>query len=94
VHQHDPSEGDVVVVYNEHGYGLSIDGIVVDRPLNERSFRIRLGRLVSEPDTELHLINKGGSRETVVRHAALADSLLSTDASGVKVRTAVYMHGW
>lgn len=94
VHQHDPSEGDVVVVYNEHGYGLSIDGIVVDRPLNERSLRIRLGRLVSEPDTELHLINKGGSRETVVRHAALADSLLSTDASGVKVRTAVYMHGW
>jgi hypothetical protein len=94
VHQHDPSEGDVVVVYTEHGYGLSIDGIVVDRRLNEWSLRTRLMRLVSEPETELHLINKGGSRETVVRHAALADSLLSTDATGAKVRTAVYMHGW
>ena len=94
VHQHDPEEGDVVVLYTDHGFGLSKDGIAIDRELNEWSFRRRLAELVSEPETDLHLINKGGSRETVVRHAALADSLLSTDETGNKVRTAVYMHGW
>ena len=94
VHQHDPEEGDVVVLYTDHGFGLSEDGIAIDRELNEWSFRRRLAELVSEPETDLHLINKGGSRETVVRHAALADSLLSTDETGNKVRTAVYMHGW
>ena len=71
-----------------------IDGITIDRELNEWSLRRSLAALVSEPETELHLINKGGSRETVVRHAALADSLLSMDEKGHKVRTAVYMHGW
>jgi hypothetical protein len=94
VHQHDPEEGALVVVYTEHGFGLSVDGIAVDFELNEWSLRRRLAGLVTEPETELHLINKGGSRETVVRHAALADSLLSTDGAGNKVRTAVYMHGW
>ncbi len=94
VHQHDPEEGALVVVYTEHGFGLSVDGIAVDFELNEWSLRRRLAGLVAEPETELHLINKGGSRETVVRHAALADSLLSTDGAGTKVRTAVYMHGW
>lgn len=94
VHQHDPEEGDVVVVYTDHGFGLSVDGIVVDRQLNEWSLRRRLAGLVSEPETDLHLILKGGSRETLVRHAALADSLLSTDETGNKVRTAVYVHGW
>ncbi|MDA0336027.1 MAG: hypothetical protein O2782_12740 [bacterium] len=94
VHQHDPEEGDLIVVYTGHGYGLSRDGIAIDRELNEWSLRRRLAALVSEPETDLHLINRGGSRETVVRHAALADSLLSTALSGRKVRTAVYMHGW
>jgi len=94
VHQHDPEPGDVVVVYTEHGYGLSTDGIAVDRELNEWSLRRRFAALVAETETSLHLVLKGGSRATVVRHAALADSLLSTDASGKKVRTAVYVHGW
>lgn len=94
VHQHDPEPGDVVVVYGEHGFGLSVDGIAIDRPMSEWGFRGRLARLVSEPGTDVHLILKGGSRERVVRHAALADSLLSTDARGSKVRTAVYVHGW
>lgn len=94
VHQQDPEEGDVVVVYTEHGFGLSVDGIAVDRPLNEWSLRRRLDGLVAEPDTDVHLFLKGGSRETVVRHAAMADSLLSLDPEGRKVRTAVYVHGW
>ena len=94
VHQNDPEPGDVVVVYGEHGFGLSVDGIAIDRPLSEWGFRGRLATLISEPETDLHLILKGGSREMVVRHAALADSLLSTDGAGNKVRTAVYMHGW
>ena len=94
VHQHDPEKGDLVIVYTDHGFGLSFDGITIDRELNEWSLRRSLAALVSEQETELHLINKGGSRETVVRHAALADSLLSMDEKGHKVRTAVYMHGW
>lgn len=94
VHQHDPEAGDVVVVYTERGFGLSMDGIAVDRALTEWEFRRRAAALVSEPETDLHLILKGGSRERVVRHAALADSLLSTDSRGRKVRTAVYVHGW
>lgn len=94
VHRHDPEAGDVIVVYTEHGFGLSADGIAVDRELNEWSLRRHLQGLVSEPETDLHLYLKGGSRETVVRHAAMADSLLSTDSGGAKVRTAVYVHGW
>ena len=94
VHQHDPEPGDVVVVYTDHGFGLSVDGIAIDRPLTEWTLRRYFFDLVSEPQTELHLILKGGSRETVVRHAALADSLLSADRQGRKVRTAVYVHGW
>lgn len=94
VHQHDPQVGDVVVVYTDHGFGLSADGIAVDRQLNEWSLRRHLGTLVAEPDTDVHLVLKGGSRATLVRHAALADSLLSTDSAGRKVRTAVYVHGW
>lgn len=94
VHRHDPEAGDVVVVYTDHGFGLSADGIAIDRPLTESGFRGRIAALVSEPETDLHLVLKGGSREHVVRHAALADSLLSTDPRGRKVRTAVYVHGW
>jgi hypothetical protein len=94
VHQHDPEAGDVVVVYTERGYGLSVDGIAIDRPLTEAGFRSRIAALVAEPETELHLVLKGGSRERIVRHAAMADSLLSTDPRGHKVRAAVYVHGW
>jgi hypothetical protein len=94
VHQHDPQEGDVVVVYNSHGFGLSADGIVIDRALTQWDFRRRVNALVAEPETELHLILKGGSRERVLRDAAYADSLLSTGTTGRKIRTAVYVHGW
>lgn len=94
VHRHDPEPGDVVVVYTERGYGLSVDGIAIERLLTEAGFRSRIAALVSEPETELHLVLKGGSRERLVRHAAMADSLLSTDSHGRKVRAAVYVHGW
>jgi len=94
VHQHDPVPGDVVVLYTGSGFGLSRDGKVVERRLSEWDFRRRVGALVSEPETDLHLFLKGGSREALVRHAAFADSLLSAGQSGEKVRTAVYVHGW
>lgn len=94
VHQHDPQEGDVAVLYTAEGMGLSKDGKTVFRPLREAEFGGVVQQLVKEPETALHLYLKGGSRERLVRHAAYADSLLSTDPQGRKVRTAVYMHGW
>ena len=94
VHQHDPEAGDVVIVYAPERFGLSRDGNTVERRLSEWDFRRRVGALVSEPETDLHLILKGGSRERLVRHAAFADSLLSGGQTGTKVRTAVYVHGW
>ena len=93
-HQHEPESGDVVMVYNEAGFGLSRDGVSVVRLLTEWDFRRKVGALVSEPDTDLHLFMRGGNGERLVRHAAYADSLLSTDQSGRKVRTAVYVHAW
>ncbi len=94
VHQHDPEAGDVVIVYGPEKIGLSRDGNIIERRLSEWDFRRRVGALVSEPETDLHLILKGGSREHLVRHAAFADSLLSGGQTGTKVRTAVYVHGW
>ena len=94
VHQHDPAEGDVVVVYTQGGFGLSLDGIVIDKPLTEWDFRRHVNALIAEPKADLHLILKGGSHERAVRHAAYADSMLSTSTTGAKVRTAVYVHGW
>jgi hypothetical protein len=94
VHQHDPEPGDMVIVYGETAFGLSRDGRQIDRSLSEWDFRRRVGALVSEPETDLHLFLKGGSRERLVRHAAYADSLLSVGQKGTKVRTAVYVHGW
>ena len=94
VHQHDPEEGDVVVVYTSSGFGLSLDGIVVDKPLTEWGFRRTVNALIAEPETDVHLILKGGSHELVVRHAAYTDSMLSSGPAGAKVRTAVYVHGW
>ena len=94
VHQHEPEAGDVVIVYDEREFGLSRDGATVTRRLTEGEFRRKVAALISEPETDLHLFLKGGSRERLVRHAAYADSLLSTDLSGKKVRTAVYVHGW
>jgi hypothetical protein len=94
VHQHEPEAGDVVIVYDETGLGLSRDGATVTRRLSEWEFRRKVSALVSEPETDLHLFLKGGSRDRLVRHAAYADSLLSTDLAGKKVRTAVYAHGW
>ena len=93
-HQHEPEAGDLVVVYGDGRFGLSRDGATVVRRLTEWDFRRQVASLVSQPETDLHLFLKGGSRERLVRHAAYADSLLSTDQSGNKVRTAVYVHGW
>ena len=93
-HQHDPVEGDVVILYTEWQMGLSQDGHSIKRSLTEHGFKAEVAKLISRPQTDLHLFLKGGSRERLVRHAAYADSLLSMDQSGNKVRTAVYVHTW
>ena len=94
VHKQDPRPGDVVVLYHDNEFGLSSDGTRILRRMSESDFRLQVASLVSDPETDLHLFRQGGSRERVVRHAAYADSLLSTDQSGGKVRTAVFVHGW
>ena len=93
-HQHNPASEDVVLVYSEKRFGLSTNGRSIEHELSDWDFRRTVTALVSEPDADLHLILRGGSRERLVRHAAYADSLLSTDQFGRKVRTAVYVHGW
>jgi hypothetical protein len=92
IHRHDPEKGDLVVLYTHKGMGLSEDGYTISRPLSEWDFRRSVRDLVREPKTDLHLYLRGGSRENVFKHAMFADSLLSTDQAGNKVRTAVYVH--
>ena len=94
VHQHEPEAGDVVLVYVERKFGLSSDARTVARSMSEWDFRRTVESLVGEPDKDLHLFLRGGSREHLVRHAAFADSLLSSDGQGAKVRPAVFVHGW
>jgi hypothetical protein len=94
VHRHDPVEGDVVMIYTTAAMGLSQDGYTLTQELSEWDYRRMVRRLVSEPETDLHLFVRGGSRESVVKHALYADSLLSTDQLGSKVRSAVYVHTW
>lgn len=93
VHQHDPGEGDVVLLYGSEGMGLSRDGRSLERRLSEADFRRLVDELVRRPEADLHLFLRGGSRELLDRHMAYADSLLSTDPAGRKVRPAVYVHG-
>ena len=94
VHQHPPEDGDVVVIYGARGPGLSLDGETMYRKIRESEFRGLVRDLITRPQADLHLFLKGGSKELLVRHAAYADSMLSTDPGGNKVRTAVYVHGW
>ena len=94
VHQHDPEEDDLVVVYTARGMGLSRDAYTIERKLTEWEFRRQVRDLITQPGRDLHLFLRGGSRERLLNHAALADSLLSTDPAGQKVRTAVYVHTW
>lgn len=94
VHQHDPQVGDVVVVYGERNFGLSTDARTVAKPMSEWDFRRTVKALVSDPEADLHLFLRGGSRQYIVRHAAFADSLLSSDRKGTKVHPAVFVHGW
>ena len=94
MHQHDPQVGDVVVVYGERNFGLSTDARTVAKPMSEWDFRRTVKVLVSDPEADLHLFLRGGSRQYIVRHAAFADSLLSSDRKGTKVRPAVFVHGW
>jgi len=94
VHRHDPAPDDVVVLYTGTGLGISEDGYTISRDLSESNFRRMIHGLVADPETDLHLFLKGGSRDLLVRHASFADSLLSTDQAGNKVRTAVYVHTW
>ena len=93
-HQHDPEEGDVLILYTEWAVGLSQDGHSIKRRLTENGYKAEVAKLISRPETDLHLFLKGGSRERLVRHAAYADSLLSMDQRDNKVRTAVYVHTW
>ena len=93
-HKNDPKTGDVVVVYDDAAFGLSTNGNTIVRRLSEWDFKLQVKSLISDPKTDLHLFLRGGSRERVIRHAAYADSLLSTDQTGAKVRTAVFVHGW
>ena len=94
VHQHDPQVGDVVVVYGERNFGMSTDARTVVKPMSEWDFRRTVKALVSDPEADLHLFLRGGSRQYIVRHAAFADSMLSSDRKGTKVRPAVFVHGW
>ena len=94
VHQHDPVAGDSVVIYTSNGMGTSKDGYSIIRELDEPSFRKLVQNLVTQPERDLHMFLKGGNRSDLVRHASYADSLLSMDQSGNKVRTAVYIHTW
>mgnify|MGYP003327498378 FL=1 len=94
VHRHDPNPNDVVLLYTREGVGFSEDGYTVEQPLSERGFVRLVEGLVRDPETDLHLFLKGGSRDLLVRHASYADSLLSTDQADQKVRTAVYVHTW
>lgn len=94
VHRHDPQPDDIVVLYTRDGLGLSQDGYTIVQQLGEASFRKLVQGMVSDPEADLHLFLKGGSRDQLVRHASFADSLLSTDQAGNKVRTAVYVHTW
>ncbi len=92
VHQHDPQPDDVVILYTRDGLGISQDGYTIEQRLSEPNFYRLVRGMVSDPEADLHLFLKGGSRDQLVRHASYADSLLSTDQSGNKVRTAVYVH--
>ncbi|MFT5366549.1 MAG: hypothetical protein ACI8V2_001496 [Candidatus Latescibacterota bacterium] len=94
VHHHDPTEGDVVIVYTPKGLGFSEDGRSVKKMLQTGEFRKTVDGLVVQPDRNLHLFLKGGSREQMVNDAAYADSLLSTAPTGQKVRPAVFVHLW
>jgi len=94
VHRHDPKPGDMVVLYTSERMGLSRDGHTIVSPLSEVEFRRMVRRMVAEPETNLHLFLKGGGRERLVKHASFADSLLSTNQVGEKVRSAVYLHTW
>lgn len=94
VHHHDPEADDVVLVYTPDGQGISSDGKRVRRMLQPGEFETILSGLVADPDKNLHLFLKGGSRERMVNDAAYADSLLSTAPTGEKVRPAVFVHMW
>lgn len=94
VHRHDPQPGDRVVLYTSASVGLSSDGYTIDTPLSEWEFRRMVRRLAAEPEANLHLFLKGGSRERLAKHATFADSMLSTNQAGEKVRSAVYVHAW
>lgn len=94
VHHHDPSPGDVVMVYTSGGPGFSQDGRSVERMLRTGEFLEVVDGMVAQPDRNLHLFLKGGSRERMVNDAAYADSLLSTAPTHGKVRPAVFVHMW
>lgn len=94
VHHHDPAADDVVIVYTSKGLGISADGKSVRRMLRPGEFQTILTELVADPDKNLHLFLKGGSRERMVNDASYADSLLSTAPTGEKVRPAVFVHMW
>jgi hypothetical protein len=94
VHHHEPNPEDLVVMYTAKGQGFSTDGKSVARMLEDGEFRRLTSELITQPDRNLHLFLRGGSRERMVNDAAYADSLLSTAPTGKKVRPAVFVHMW
>lgn len=94
VHHHDPDAGDAVLIYTPKGVGVSEDGRSVRRMLRQGEYQSLVNSLVAQPERDLHLFLKGGSRERMVNDAAFADSLLSMSTSGEKVRPAVFVHMW
>ena len=93
VYHHDPEPG-YVILYTSKGLAFSEDGRSAKRSLGPGEFRKTVNDLVAEPDRNLHLFLKGGSRERMVNDAAYADSLLSVGTAGQKVRPAVFVHLW
>ena len=94
VYHHEPNPDDLVIIYTSKGQGFSQNGKSVARMLKEGEFRRLATELISQPDRNLHLYLRGGSRERMVNDAAYADSLLSTAPTGKKVRPAVFIHMW
>ena len=94
VHHHEPKPEDLVIMYTSKGQGFSQDGKSVAKMLKDGEFRRLATDLIAQPDRNLHLYLRGGSRERMVNDAAYADSLLSSAPTGKKVRPAVFVHMW
>ena len=62
VHHHDPRSADLVLIYTSKGAGLSTDGKSVERLLRPGEFERLTAGLIAQPERNLHLFLRGGSR--------------------------------